>query len=122
MTNNSQPKRRRGSQSGNQNARNHGRCSSVITPEEEAAIDYFKALDERAQLMIFVGLCYKFLPADVLPSIDSHSFNPAPAKSERIPLMGEFEDEFNAWARERNLDPDALLENDLRLAGRTNAP
>jgi len=114
MTENNQPnaqesKRLRGGQAGNQNARTHGRYSLVISPRTKEALKVVMALDHRGQQLIFAQLLRKLVEAREAELLESHSFPPVPEKAEPIPLTADFDREFAAWAKERNIDNDEFM-------------
>ena len=70
--NNQQPKKPRGGQPGNQNARKHGNYSRVITPREMEVLEAVSSLDDHGKRMVFFILCRRFIP-EYVPEIESRA-------------------------------------------------
>ena len=105
MTNNNQqPKRKRGGQKGNQNARTHGRYSRVIPPRTLEVLKAVRGLDLNGQRLIFAQLFRHLVGIKYASRLESHSSRAVPEKVETDALEADFNREFDAWAKERNLD------------------
>ncbi len=99
-----QAKRKRGGQKGNQNARTHGKYSRVVSPHELEVLKLVFALDLHGQRLVFAQLFKHLVKIERAAQLESHSFRPVPEKAERIPPEDDFDREFAAWAKERNID------------------
>jgi hypothetical protein len=109
-----QEKKARGGQPGNQNARKHGRYSTVISPRELEVIEAVKSLDDHGSRLIFAALCYQFLPHEFLPDAPSPK-PPAPPRQPAVTPAAllsadpELSRHVRAWAAEHNLDFDEYV-------------
>ena len=109
MKDKSQPKRKRGGQKGNQNARTHGRYSLVISPRTLEVLKAVGGLDVHSRLVIYKWLMEDLLELERRGLLESHSFQPVPEKAEPISLTADFDREFAAWAEERNIGNDEIM-------------
>lgn len=116
INNNQEPKRKRGAQPGNQNARTHGRYSLIISPRALEVLKAVGGLDVHSRLVIYKWLMDDLLELERKGLLESHSFQPVPEKAEPIPLTADFDREFAAWAKELNIDPEEFM----REARKTN--
>ena len=110
----SKPQKKRGGQPGNQNARIHGRYSTVISPREAEVLKAVASLDDHGQRVIFTSLLEHLIPPESRHLLEPDSFCPVPEKVERMPLDLNTDAELSAWIKERNIDLDCLMRDALK--------
>jgi hypothetical protein len=109
-----QSRRKPGGQPGNQNARIHGRYSTVISPREAEVLKAVASLDDHGQRVIFTSLLEHLIPPESRHLLEPDSFCPVPEKVERMPLDLNTDADLSAWIKERNIDLDCLMRDALK--------